>query len=46
MRMPESHCTLIEAVAQVQSNVVVVLSNGSPVEMPWLDKAKGVLRLT
>jgi len=43
MRMPESHCTLIEAVAQVQSNVVVVLSNGSPVEMPWLDKAKGVL---
>ena len=40
MRMPESHCTLIEAVAQVQSNVVVVLSNGSPVEMPWLDKVK------
>ncbi len=43
MRMPESHCALIEAVAQVQPNVVVVLSNGSPVEMPWLDKAKGVL---
>ncbi|MBM7582201.1 beta-glucosidase [Caldicoprobacter guelmensis] len=43
MRMPESHCALIEAVAEVQPNVVVVLSNGSPIEMPWLDKVKGVL---
>jgi beta-glucosidase len=43
MSMPESHNTLIEAVAQVQPNVVVVLCNGSPVEMPWLDRVKGVL---
>ena len=43
MKMPESHCVLIEEVAKVQPNLVVVLSNGSPVEMPWLDKAKGVL---
>lgn len=43
MRMPESHCALIEAIAQVQPNVVVVLSNGSPIEMPWIDKVKGVL---
>ncbi|MFO7154410.1 MAG: glycoside hydrolase family 3 C-terminal domain-containing protein [Caldicoprobacter oshimai] len=43
MRMPESHCALIEAIAEVQPNVVVVLSNGSPVEMPWLDKVKAVL---
>lgn len=43
MEMPESHCTLIEEVAKVQPNVVVVLSNGSPVEMPWIDKVKGVL---
>lgn len=43
MKMPESHCRLIEETAQVQPNVVVVLSNGSPVEMPWLDKVKGVL---
>jgi beta-glucosidase len=34
---------LIEAVADVQKNTVVVLSNGSPIEMPWLDKVKGVL---
>lgn len=43
MRMPENHCALIEGVAEVQPNVVVVLSNGSPVEMPWLDKVKGLL---
>lgn len=43
MRMPESHCTLIEEVAKVQPNVVVVLCNGSPVEMPWIDKVKGLL---
>jgi beta-glucosidase len=43
MRMPENQVRLIEAIAQVQSNVVVVLSNGSPVEMPWLGKVKGVL---
>ncbi|MFL6554806.1 MAG: glycoside hydrolase family 3 C-terminal domain-containing protein, partial [Bacillus sp. (in: firmicutes)] len=43
LRIPENHITLIEAVAEVQPNVVVVLSNGAPVEMPWLPKVKGLL---
>lgn len=43
LRIPENHRILIEAVAEVQPNVVVVLSNGAPVEMPWLDKVKGLL---
>jgi len=43
MRMPANQIALIEAVAAVQPNLVVVLSNGSPVEMPWLGKAKAVL---
>lgn len=43
MRMPNNQLRLIEAVAEVQANVVVVLHNGSPVEMPWLPKVKGVL---
>ncbi|MBR3332947.1 MAG: glycoside hydrolase family 3 C-terminal domain-containing protein, partial [Clostridia bacterium] len=34
---------LIEAVAEANSNTVVVLHNGSPVEMPWIGKVKGVL---
>ncbi|CAH8711960.1 glycoside hydrolase family 3 C-terminal domain-containing protein [Paenibacillus thiaminolyticus] len=41
--MPASHCALIERVAAVQPNTVVVLSNGSPVAMPWLPKVKAVL---
>lgn len=43
LRIPENHHQLIEAVAEVNSNVVVVLSNGAPIEMPWLDKVKAVL---
>jgi len=43
IRIPEGQKKLIEAVAEVQKNIVVVLSNGSPIEMPWLDKVKGVL---
>lgn len=43
MQMPISQNHLIEEVAKVQPNVVVVLHNGSPVEMPWLPRVKGVL---
>lgn len=43
MQMPQSQNYLIEEIAKVQPNVVVVLHNGSPVEMPWIAKVKGVL---
>ncbi|MEN1990515.1 glycoside hydrolase family 3 C-terminal domain-containing protein [Paenibacillus hubeiensis] len=43
LQLPESQTALIEAVAEVQDNMVVVLSNGGPLEMPWLDKVKAVL---
>ena len=43
MRMPEGQNKLIEAVAAVNPNTVVVLHNGSPVEMPWISKVNGVL---
>ncbi|MCH1625814.1 glycoside hydrolase family 3 C-terminal domain-containing protein [Ferdinandcohnia quinoae] len=43
LRMPENHVQLIEAISEVNKNIVVVLSNGSPIEMPWIDKVKGVL---
>lgn len=45
LRMPDCQNRLIEAVAAVQSNVVVVLHNGAPVEMPWIDKVKAVLEV-
>ncbi|MNW46644.1 Thermostable beta-glucosidase B [compost metagenome] len=43
LRMPENHSHIIEAIAEVNRNVIVVLSNGAPIEMPWLDKVKAVL---
>lgn len=43
MKMPENHNKLIEEVAKVNPNLVVVLSNGAPVEMPWINKVKGLL---
>lgn len=45
MRLPECQNTLISAVAAVQPNTIVVLHNGSPVEMPWIDQVKAVLEL-
>jgi beta-glucosidase len=43
MQMSPGHNALIEAVAAAHSKVVVVLSNGSPVEMPWADNVSGIL---
>ena len=43
MRMPECQVKLIEAVADANPNTVVVLHNGSPVEMPWIGRVKAVL---
>ena len=43
MKLPECQNYLIEKISEVQKNIVVVLHNGSPVEMPWIDKVKGVL---
>ena len=45
MRLPDCQTTLIKKIAKVQSNTVVVLHNGSPVEMPWLDDVKGLLEV-
>ncbi len=45
MRMPDCQNKLIEEVLKVQSNVVVVLNNGSPVEMPWINDVKGVFEM-
>lgn len=43
MRMPECQDKLISAVAKANPNTVVVLHNGSPVEMPWIGEVKGLL---
>lgn len=43
MHLPAYQNELIEAVAAVQPNTIVVLHNGSPVEMPWIKQVKGVV---
>lgn len=43
MHMPQAQDELIEAVAAVNDNVIVVLSAGSAVEMPWFDKVKAIV---
>ena len=43
MAMPACQNKLIEAVADANPNTVVVLHNGSPVEMPWIGRVKAVL---
>ncbi|PVU81521.1 glycosyl hydrolase (plasmid) [Cellulomonas sp. WB94] len=43
MDLPDPQVALLEAVAAVNSNVVVVLSNGSAVAMPWEHHARAVL---
>lgn len=42
IRLPDGHNVLIEEVTKVNKNVVVVLMNGSAVEMPWVEKVKGI----
>jgi len=43
MKMPASHNKLIEALAKENENVVVFLLGGSPMEIVWQDKVKGIL---
>lgn len=45
MQMPECQNKLIEEVAKVQKNTVVVLHNGSVIELPWADHVAGILEM-
>ena len=43
MRLPQSQIDLLEAVSAANPNVVIVMSAGSAVEMPWLDQCKALV---
>ncbi|KAA8746128.1 beta-glucosidase family protein [Paenibacillus sp. UASWS1643] len=43
LNLPANQLALIDQLASIQPNLVVVLSNGAPVVMPWLNKVKAVL---
>lgn len=41
--IPNNQNELIKKICEVNKNVVIVLSNGSPVSMPWKDNVKGII---
>ncbi|MDR3318773.1 MAG: glycoside hydrolase family 3 C-terminal domain-containing protein [Clostridiales bacterium] len=43
MLLPERQLALVEAVVRANPNAVVLLHNGSPVELPFANKIKGLL---
>jgi beta-glucosidase len=43
--LPENQNALIREVCAVQKNTVVVLHNGAPVAMPWINEVKAVLEM-
>lgn len=43
LALPDNQNRLIDAVAEVNSNIVVVLHGGAPMELPWLSKVRAVL---
>lgn len=45
MELPACQNRLIDEIAKVQPHVVVVLHNGSAVELPWADRVSAILEL-
>ncbi len=43
MHLPDCQNRLIDEILTVQPETIIVLHNGSPVEMPWLSRVKGLL---
>ncbi|OHS97432.1 Thermostable beta-glucosidase B [Tritrichomonas foetus] len=43
INMPSNQNILIEEIAKVNNNVIVILHNGSPIAMPWASSVSGIL---
>ncbi|MRH41628.1 glycosyl hydrolase [Aquibacillus halophilus] len=43
MKIPDNQVDLLNALHEVNPNIVAILSCGSAVEMPWINKVKGLL---
>lgn len=43
MQIPQNQIDLLNELYEVNKNIIVVLSCGSAVEMPWINKAKGLV---
>lgn len=45
MRLPECQNELIGILSNIHENIVVVLHNGSAIEMPWVNQVSGILEM-
>ena len=43
LHMPNAQLQLIDEIKKVNKNIVLVLQNGSPIEMPFIDDVKGII---
>ncbi len=43
MRLPNNQLAVLDAITRIKNDIVVVLSGGSPVEMPWAGHVKSIL---
>lgn len=43
LELPEVFNTLVVRIQKVNPSIIVVLSNGSPVHMPWVSKVPGII---
>ncbi len=45
LRLPDGQNELIEALAEVNQKLAVVMVGGSPVEMPWIDQVPAIMQM-
>lgn len=45
MRLPDEQNELLERIARISSNIIVLLYGGAPVELPWIDRVRGLINL-
>lgn len=43
MRLPKNQEELLKALLKVNKNIIVVLSGGSPIEIPWADEVPAII---
>lgn len=45
MRLPKEQDELVERVASLNPNTLVVVNTGGPIEMPWVDKVRAIVQM-
>lgn len=43
MKLPQNQIELLENLYEINDNIIAVLSSGSAIEMPWINKVKGLI---